>query len=147
MNDLYQKLILEHNRHPRNRHRPQTYNASCELHNPYCGDRVEMFLCGDKEKLKECYFWNQSCALLQASASILMGLLGKNDPTHFPEWKGQLEALLDGREDDLPSTCPHDILPFRVFSGKPSRKKCILLPWEALAGALEKLPALKKEMG
>lgn len=149
MNKIYQEHILEHGRNPFNRKQPDKFEASCRIDNAYCGDWVEIFLCGSQSYLKEYYFWNRSCILLQASASILMDMIREENISDFFFWKKQLENLLhDKYSENLQSiespsslfNVHESIYFFKTFNQNSTRKKCILLPWDALAQTLIKLP-------
>lgn len=158
MDKLYKDFILDHYKNPYQRKLLKNFDVSCQLKNPYCGDEIEVFLFRNKNEITEYCFWNKSCALLQASASMLMQAIKENNISYFFIWKEQFEKLLSKpvKNEKLPNNAdvfttkvtnkkkemPKEFYNFQSFS-QSSRKKCILLPWEALSLALEKF--YKKE--
>ena len=138
MDDLYKNFILEHYRNPHQRKRLDKFEVTCHLKNPYCGDEIEIFIRRNEKKTIEYFFWNKSCVLLQASASMLMRAIEMNDVAHFSLWKEQFEKLLSKQSDqEKLDAMPKEFYNFKSFY-RSNRKKCILLPWKALALALEK---------
>jgi len=73
MEDLYQEIILDHNKRPRNYREMPACTCSAEGNNPLCGDEVKVFVQLDGEKLSEVAFQGQGCAISRASASMMTG--------------------------------------------------------------------------
>src|SRR3990167_1819230 len=137
LRDLYQEVILDHNRSPRNFHILATANRVAEGHNPLCGDEVKVFMELDGNVIADIAFQGRGCAISKASASMMTsGLKGKTTD--------EAEALFDevhrmiaGDGDVQPDA---DILGrLTVLGGVrefPNRVKCATLPWHTMKGAL-----------
>ena len=137
---LYQQVILEHNKKPRNFQKPALYNRHAEGFNPLCGDHVWVYLLLDAdENITDIAFQGEGCALCKASASMMTtALIGKprdagcHLATFFTKW------LASGL---VPATSQQQLGSLVVFSGiwqYPSRIKCVSLAWHAALEALRK---------
>ena len=134
VNDLYQQVILDHCKNPRNfRELPQC-SCSAQGHNPLCGDRLKLFLTLDGEVIKDASFVGSGCCISKASASLL---------TENVKGKSKTEAeQMFVRVRDLVTTgkTSGDVGKLAVFAGVykyPARVKCAILSWHALMGALK----------
>jgi len=132
--DLYQQVILDHCKNPRNfRELPQC-SCSAQGHNPLCGDQLKLFLKLDGDVIREATFVGSGCCISKASASILTTtVVGKTR-----EEVGQLFDVVH----DMVTTgkAQEDMGKLAVFAGVhkfPSRVKCAILAWHALMGALK----------
>lgn len=138
LRDLYQKVLLDHYKHPRNSRRPPRSSHSCEGHNPLCGDRITVYLMVEEGRVVDAAFEARACAICTASASV-MTETAKGRPA------ARLEGLFDtfravvGGEPTAPGAAapPGDIAAFSGVSDYPVRIKCALLPWRTMLGALE----------
>jgi nitrogen fixation NifU-like protein len=138
LRDLYQEVILDHSKRPRNFGELAGANRRAEGYNPLCGDRETVFIRLEDDLLKDVGFRGAGCAISTASASMMTeALKGKT--------RAQAEALFerfhelitgqDGRGDNDES----DLGKLTVFSGVrafPVRVKCATLPWHTLKAAL-----------
>jgi len=81
LKELYQEIILDHGKNPRNLRKTENFNKDAKGHNPLCGDKVHIFLkLNDNKKLEDISFEGQGCAISMASASIMTDLLkGKEE--------------------------------------------------------------------
>jgi len=134
LNDLYQQVILDHCKQPRNfRELPQA-TCSAQGHNPLCGDQLKLFLTLDGEMIKDASFVGSGCCISKASASLL---------TENVKGKTRAEAeQMFARVRDLVTTgkAAGDVGKLAVFAGVykyPARVKCAILSWHALMGALK----------
>ena len=140
--DLYQELILDHNKRPRNRRAlpcPPAHHA--EGYNPLCGDRVTIYLQTDGDLITDVTFDGKGCAISTASASLMTeALKGKT--------RAEAEAIFS-RFHDLVTTghvAPgddQDMGKLEAFSGifdYPARVKCATLAWHTLKAAFEGRP-------
>ena len=134
INDLYQQVILDHCKNPRNfRELPQC-SCSAQGHNPLCGDQLKLFLTLEGEVIKDASFVGSGCCISKASASLLTeSVKGKS--------KAEAEQMFD-RVRDLVTTgkTTGDVGKLAVFAGVykyPARVKCAILSWHALIGALK----------
>ena len=127
LKELYQEVILDHNRNPRNF--GEMEHATCEAkgHNPLCGDRLRLYLKIENDVIQDVRFSGQGCAISQASASLMTEcLIGL-----------KVHELLTNDSFDL-STLPS--LKLQVLAGVrayPARVKCASLAWHTLMAALE----------
>jgi nitrogen fixation protein NifU and related proteins len=135
LNDLYQQVILDHSRSPRNFHKLEGANRKAEGQNPLCGDQVTMYLLMENDVLKEISFQGSGCAISKASASLLTtALKGKT--------KSEIKELFD-KVHDMVTTGKVEgdaVGKLAVFAGVhkfPARVKCAILPWHAVIAAVE----------
>ncbi len=138
LRDLYQDLILDHTRKPRNFHDLPAANRRAEGHNPLCGDRVSLMLEVQNDTVRAAAFQGSGCAISVASASMLTeAVTGKSTD----EVRRLLEAFLrqatgSGSPDPTQSV---DLGKLEAFAGVrefPMRVKCATLAWRALEAAL-----------
>jgi nitrogen fixation NifU-like protein len=136
MNELYQSVILDHNRTPRNFGRLPDANRHAEGKNPLCGDELSLWLrLGSDDRIEEVKFEGSGCAISKASASLM---------TSAVKGKTRAEALdLFSRFHDLVTggaSAPETLGKLAVFKGVvefPVRVKCASLSWHTLKAALE----------
>ena len=136
LDDLYQQVILDHSRKPRNFHAIDDADASAEGHNPLCGDRVTIFARRDNGQLADVAFSGKGYAICTASASMM---------TQFLKDKSvdEVEALFEHFHHMLTEHMSDDdeeaLGKLAVFSGVkkyPIRVKCATLPWHTKNAAL-----------
>ena len=142
LKQLYQDIILEHGRSPRNLGKCQGYSHDAKGYNPLCGDKVHIYLKLDnKKKVVGLTFEGEGCAISMASASIMTELVnGKS----FDETKEIMNAFLDiikntseiqsNHLDDEQKTKLMSLSGVKQF---PMRVKCATLSWHTLVSALE----------
>ena len=134
INDLYQQVILDHCKKPRNfRELPQC-SCSAQGHNPLCGDQLKLFLTLDGETIQDASFTGSGCCISKASASLLTDAVkGKT--------KAEVGAIFDQvHEMIMTGKVNGDVGKLAVFAGVykyPARVKCAILSWHALMGALK----------
>jgi nitrogen fixation protein NifU and related proteins len=137
LRELYQEVILDHNRRPRNRGRIDEASARAEGHNPLCGDQVEVSIHTENGMVQDIRFEGAGCAISTASASMM---------TEAVKGKTVEEAVDLFREFQKMVTTPGDedeheqLGALRVLAGvrdHPVRIKCAILPWHTLRAALE----------
>jgi len=134
LRDLYQEVILDHNRRPRNFGPLPAANRRAEGHNPLCGDRVTVYLDVEGDRIRDVSFEGAGCAISTASASLmteaLKGLSVEEARTLF---HGFHELVTQGDEGE-------DLGKLAVFTGVreyPMRVKCATLAWHTLMAALD----------
>lgn len=134
INELYQELIIDHGRKPRNFRALDSANHTAEGYNPLCGDRCKVFLKESDGVIEEIAFQGAGCAISTSSASLMTeALKGKS----LGEAEQMLERFLDLLTKDQPA--PADLGKLAVFSGVkeyPARVKCATLAWHTLRAAL-----------
>src|ERR1700744_1943070 len=134
INDLYQQVILDHCKKPRNFHEMLSGARMAQGHNPLCGDNLKLYLDMDGEVIKEASFVGSGCCISKASASLLTDAVkGKT--------RAEAEKMFEGvREMITSGTVKTDMGKLAVFAGVykyPARVKCAILSWHALMGALK----------
>ena len=133
--DLYQRVILDHGKAPRNFRRLEVPDATARGDNPMCGDRVELFLALDGDRIAEAAFVGRGCAVSIASASMLTEAVPGLDREAACAMAGRFRAM--ARSGEVPDDSGFAGL--AALSGVhefPSRVKCATLPWVALEAAL-----------
>jgi nitrogen fixation NifU-like protein len=135
LSELYQQVILDHSRSPRNFRKMEGATRSAQGHNPLCGDNVTVYLLLDQGLVKDISFQGSGCAISTASASILTeSLKGK---------KGEEVKRLFDQVHDMVTTgkgSAEELGKLAVFAGVhkfPARVKCAILPWHAVLSAME----------
>ena len=132
---LYQEVILDHNKRPRNFRVIDEATARADGYNPLCGDRVTLYLRMDGDKIGDVAFKGSGCAISTASASILTETLKGKTRTQAEELFDRFHNLVTGRGAGDPATLGK----LAVFSGVsefPTRVKCATLVWHTLKSAL-----------
>jgi nitrogen fixation NifU-like protein len=136
LHDLYQSIIRDHNKRPKNYGKPILYTHSAEGYNPLCGDKVTVFLTLGEGRVKEICFESASCAICKASSSIMTDSLRNKSLQEVEELSGLIRKLLstdfDGGVDLSTNRELAALASVRKF---PARIKCALLPWETLMNA------------
>ena len=136
--ELYQQVILEHNKKPRNFGKLEPCTHHAHGLNPLCGDDIEVSLVVEDGVVVDLKFQGHGCAISQASSS-LMTVNVKGKPVEEVErMVEQFREMIRGNLD--PATDPHILGKLTLFQGVkdlPSRVKCAVLPWATLHSALE----------
>ena len=142
LKELYQELILDHGKNPRNLGKFDNFNKDAKGHNPLCGDKVHLFLKLDEnKKINDISFEGEGCAISMASASIMTDLIkGKNEK----DVKEIISKFLDmiKEKDDIDTSLLEEDEKLKLMSlggvkNYPMRVKCATLSWHALSSALE----------
>lgn len=146
LKELYQEVILDHNRNPRNFGTME--NPSCEAkgHNPLCGDQLRLFLKLSGDVIEDIRFEGRGCAISQASASLMTEALKGLTITQAEHLFELVHELLTNELFDinqLPSMKLQVLAGVRVY---PARVKCASLAWHTLIAAIKhQLDAVKTE--
>ena len=143
LKELYQEIILDHAKNPRNKGKCEGYNRNAKAHNPLCGDKVHIFLKLDKEKnISGLSFEGDGCAISLASASILTDTLKGKDLSFAKKVvEDFLNMLTKKTKITLNSLNEDQITTITSLSGVqefPMRIKCATMAWHALLSAIEK---------
>ena len=138
LRDLYQDMILEHNKNPRNfRSLPQA-NRKAEGYNPLCGDHFTVYLRLENNALKDISFEGSGCAISKASASMMTASLQGKTKVEAQELFERFHRLVTRRATEAHDGA--DVGKLVVFSGVsefPVRVKCATLAWHTMLAALE----------
>jgi nitrogen fixation NifU-like protein len=138
---LYQEMILDHYRRPRNKGTLENADVSVEMKNPLCGDEIELQVSFDGEGVRDLKFSGRGCSISQASASMMTQLLKGKGRIEIDATRKRFRELMLGGEPPLDEK---ELGPLRALSGVarfPARVKCALLAWNALESALAGKPA------
>jgi nitrogen fixation NifU-like protein len=132
---LYQEMILDHYRRPRNKGTLENPDASVEMKNPLCGDEIELQIAFDRDCVCDLRFSGRGCSISQASASMMTQLVKGKSTEEIDAIRKQFRELMLGQApaDDA------KLGSLRALSGVakfPARVKCALLAWNALETAL-----------
>jgi nitrogen fixation NifU-like protein len=139
--ELYQDIILDHGRKPRNFHKMEHPSHFANGHNPLCGDRVTVFLEIEGDKIKDVSFDGRGCAISTASASLMTEVLkGKTlaeaeelfKAFHAEVTGGEVPPVEEKLQDDF-----ERLAPLEGVKAYPTRVKCATLAWHAFEAALK----------
>jgi nitrogen fixation NifU-like protein len=138
LGDLYQQVILDHNRSPRNFRVMEDAQRVASGENPLCGDKIKVYLKLHGDVIDEVSFHGSGCAISQASASLMTtSVLGKTTAQADALFR-RFHEMITGREQEEPDRKALGKL--AAFAGVrqfPARVKCANLPWHTLHAALE----------
>lgn len=138
---LYQEMILDHYRRPRNKGTLENADASVEMKNPLCGDEIGLQVAFDGDSVRDLKFYGRGCSISQASASMMTQLVKGKRREEIDAIRNQFRDLMLG----TPQTADDGILgSLRALSGVarfPARIKCALLAWNALDSAMSERPS------
>jgi|TARA_B100001741_G_scaffold69968_1_gene56038 nitrogen fixation NifU-like protein len=143
LKELYQEIILDHGKNPRNLRKTDNFNKDAKGHNPLCGDKVHIFLkLNENKKVEDISFEGQGCAISMASASIMTDLIkGKeenevkeiiNDFLEMIKEKDSLNTKLLEEDEKTKLMCLSGVKQY------PMRVKCATLSWHTLISAIDK---------
>ena len=137
LGDLYQEVILEHSKAPRNFRRLNSANHEAEGYNPLCGDRCSIYIDLEDDKINEIGFQGSGCAISRASASMMTQMVKGKTKAEAVKLFEQFHSLVTGKDEAAKA---EDLGKMAVFAGVskfPARVKCATLAWHTLQSALE----------
>ena len=141
LRDLYQDIILDHGRHPRNFRPIEHPTHTANGHNPLCGDRVTVYLTLDGDTIADVSFEGRGCAISTASSSLMTEILKGKTLAEAQALFAQFHAKVTGGEPgELPEALEEDaerLEPLTGVKSYPARVKCATLPWHAFEAALK----------
>ena len=135
--ELYQQVILEHNKKPRNFGRLEPCTHHADGHNPLCGDQLQITMQVQDGRIADIKFEGSGCAIDVASASLMTGAVKGKTTEEASLMADEFRALVRG---DLDPASPNALGKLTLFQGVkdlPSRVKCAVLPWATLRSALK----------
>jgi len=137
LNDLYQEVILDHNKNPRNFREIETATKTADGNNPLCGDALRVYVEMEDDLVKDVAFKGSGCAISKASASMMtQAVKGKSKDEAevlFDEFHKMVTGELDAETDE------NHLGKLKIFAGVlefPARVKCASLSWHTLHAAL-----------
>lgn len=137
LSELYQQVILDHNKKPRNFHELATANRKADGHNPLCGDQLTVYLEMEGDAVKDVAFVGSGCAISKASASMMTqavkGKTKEEAEVLFDEFHRMVRGEMDEEAEE------NHLGRLKIFAGVrefPARVKCASLSWHTLHAAL-----------
>src|SRR5688572_781936 len=144
LSDLYQEVILDHNRSPRNFRRLDGASHHAEGYNPLCGDRVTVFVKIDGDRIADVAFEGSGCAISKASASLMTDRLKGSTVTEARDLFDRLHRMVTTPTDQG----VEDLGKLSVLAGVrefPVRVKCASLAWHTLKAAMDRQEKISTE--
>ena len=141
LKELYQEIILDHGKNPRNLRKSENFNKDAEGYNPLCGDKVHISLkLNEKKKVEDISFEGQGCAISMASASIMTDLVKGKEEFEVKEIISDFLDMIK-EKDELKNNILHkdEKTKLMCLSGVkqyPMRVKCATLSWHTLTSAI-----------
>jgi len=141
LKELYQEIILDHGKNPRNLRKTENFNKDAKGHNPLCGDKVHIYLkLNENKKIEDISFEGQGCAISMASASIMTDLVKGKEEIEVKEIVSDFLDMIK-EKDQLNNNILHedDKTKLMCLSGVkqyPMRVKCATLSWHTLTSAI-----------
>jgi len=137
LQDLYQQIILDHNKNPRNYHELPNATRKVDGYNPLCGDNYTVFLELDGETIKDIGFTGSGCAISKASASVMSTTVKGKTREEAERYFDTFHRLVTGDSTGLSTDELGRLAAFSGVSEFPARVKCASLAWHTLRTALE----------
>lgn len=137
INALYQEMILDHYRRPRNKGEIENPDETIVMKNPLCGDEITIQLRYDGDKIEDVGFVGRGCSISQASASMMTQLVKGKNTDEIDTLRERFRDMVMGTE---PAADDKSLGPLRALGGVakfPARVKCALLAWNALEEGLK----------
>ncbi|NNE90614.1 MAG: SUF system NifU family Fe-S cluster assembly protein [Verrucomicrobiales bacterium] len=148
LDDLYQEIILSHNKRPRNEGELDPRDHEAEGYNPLCGDRLKVFVRGGADQIEAVQFSGEGCAISRASASIMTENVKNLGGAELEAKIAEVLEILTSKEE--PDIDPFEIGELAALIGVrkfPARVKCATLAWHTLAAALNDKAEVSTEGG
>jgi nitrogen fixation protein NifU and related proteins len=137
LRELYQQVILDHNRNPRNFHEMADATSKVDGYNPLCGDHYTIFVKVDGDTVSEVSFTGSGCAISKASASVMSATLKGKSKREVDSLFDTFHRLVTGDSSGLSAADLGRLAAFSGVSEFPARVKCATLAWHTLRSALE----------
>jgi nitrogen fixation protein NifU and related proteins len=137
LRELYQEVILDHSKRPRNFGKPAAANREAKGHNPLCGDRLTVYALVDGDRIADLAFVGDGCAISKASASLMTETVKGRSVAEAKALFGHFHETVTAKDE---VALPEELDRLQVFAGVrefPMRVKCATLPWHTLQAALD----------
>jgi nitrogen fixation NifU-like protein len=134
---LYQEMILDHYRRPRNKGTLESPDAEAQMRNPLCGDEIDLQVKFAGDTVRDLRFSGRGCSISQASASMMTQIVKGKSAAEVDSIRARFRELMLG---DLSAASDAELGSLRALSGVsrfPARVKCALLAWNALESVLQ----------
>ena len=129
---LYQEMILDHYRRPRNKGELPNADASVLMKNPLCGDEITVQIRYDGDEVADIAFSGRGCSISQASASMMTQLVKGRNLEEIESLRGRFRNMVMGTENAAEDKSLGSLRALSGVSQFPARVKCALLAWDAL---------------
>jgi len=137
LGELYQQVILDHNKAPRNFREVAGANRTADGHNPLCGDRITLWVKVDGGVIADVGFLGQGCAISQASASVMTTVVKGKTVAEAEQLFTAFHGMVTGTVEPDRQTLGTKLWAFSGVKEFPARVKCANLPWHTLHAALQ----------
>ena len=137
LRELYQQVILDHNRNPRNFKKLESANRTVEGYNPLCGDHYTLYVEMDGDLIKDVGFQGSGCAISKASASVMSSITKGKTREEAEELFAGFRRMVTGSGSGEQQGPMERLAPFSGVAEHPSRVKCAMLAWHSLHNAIE----------
>lgn len=137
LNGVYQEIILEHNRSPRNWGELADASRTVKGHNPLCGDRLQLWVKFDGDRVADVRFTGEGCAISKASASMMTQAVKGKTRAEAEALFEKFHALVTGSADADTRASLGRLEAFAGVARLPTRVKCASMAWHALHEALQ----------
>jgi nitrogen fixation protein NifU and related proteins len=137
LTSLYQQLILEHYRKPRNRGELPDATVEVHMRNPSCGDEIKLQLRVEEGRIRDVKFQGEGCSISQASVSMMTGLLMDRDLDEAMALARRFTEMMHGDEEAARDRALKDLRALKGVAKFPVRVKCALLGFDALQEAVK----------
>ena len=143
LKELYQEIILDHGKNPRNLRKTENFNKDAKGHNPLCGDKVHIYLkLNENKKVEDISFEGQGCAISMASASIMTDLIKGKEENDVKEIVSDFLEMIKEKDQIKTNLLKDDektkLMCLSGVKQYPIRVKCATLSWHTLTSAIEK---------
>lgn len=137
LRSLYQEIILEHNKNPRNFRKLADANRSLDGYNPLCGDHYTLYMKVENDEIVDIAFVGSGCAISKASASVMTTLLKGKKAEEAKRVFDTFQKLVTGELNDVSYETLGKLAAFAGVSEFPARVKCASLAWHTMRSALD----------
>lgn|SRR5688572_15345120 len=146
LSELYQQVILDHNKKPRNFRKLETANHTAEGHNPLCGDQLTVYVNLNNNAVQEIAFEGSGCAISKAAASMMTQAVKGKSKQQAEELFKEFHSMVTGELDE--ETEENSLGNLKIFAGVrdfPVRVKCATLAWHTMHAALNNQETISTE--
>ena len=142
LKELYQEIILDHGKNPRNLRKTENFNKDAKGHNPLCGDKVHIYLkLNENKKVEDISFEGEGCAISMASASIMTDLLRGKEENDVKEIVNNFLEMIKEKDEITTDLLKEDektkLMCLSGVKKYPMRVKCATLSWHTLTSAID----------
>lgn len=147
LRNLYQEVILDHNKKPRNFGELEDANRHAHGDNPLCGDvyDIELIVDEDDDTIEKVQFHGSGCAISKAAASMMTQHVEGESVEEAEKLIEEFRRMLTGKIDEEGEEALGHLRVFKGVASRPERVKCAVLPWHTLHAALEGKEAISTE--